>query len=77
MLYNIFCPVFKDFIYSDDNIVKREDFVYAQRKVTFAVYVKKTTIYAIFHFKNKIHATIMLTKNNSSMGFIFLLLRSQ
>ena len=37
----------------------------------YAVYVKKTTIYAIFHFINKIHATIMLTKNNSSMGFIF------
>jgi hypothetical protein len=54
--------------------VKREYFVYGQRKVTFAVYVKKTTIYAIFHFINKIHATIMLTKNNSSMGFIFLLL---
>ena len=51
--------------------MKREYFVYGQRKVTFAVYVKKTTIYAIFHFINKIHATIMLTKNNSSMGFIF------
>ena len=51
--------------------MKREYFVYGQRKVTYAVYVKKTTIYAIFHFINKIHATIMLTKNNSSMGFIF------